>query len=107
MASSATIRPSLKIAVVGANEPIPSVSKKFVTNPTTHSNGVGLRRPPGSDLALRCHCSQSRPPNQAPVANSVPTSRYLIALTCSVWVSHDCARQTTLGPSRLDRPILI
>jgi hypothetical protein len=32
--SSSTIRFSLKIEVVGANEPMPSVSKKFVTKPS-------------------------------------------------------------------------
>ena len=33
-----------KIAVVGAKEPMPKVSKKSVTNPTRISVGVGQRR---------------------------------------------------------------
>jgi hypothetical protein len=39
--SSRTRPLSLKIAVVDANDPMPSVSKKFVTNPITSSSGVG------------------------------------------------------------------
>ncbi len=37
------MRRNLYIAVVGANEPIPRVSKKSVTNPMTSSTGVGQR----------------------------------------------------------------
>ncbi len=44
--SSGTMRRSLKTDVVGANDPIPSVSKKFVTAPTTISKSVGRTRPP-------------------------------------------------------------
>ena len=43
---SGTILKNLKIAVVGANEPMPSVSKKFVTKPVPNSSddsrGVAL-----------------------------------------------------------------
>ncbi len=39
--SSRTSPVNLKIAVVGANEPMPSVSKKFVTNPIASPSGVG------------------------------------------------------------------
>ncbi len=35
---SGTILKNLKIAVVGANEPMPSVSKKFVTKPVPSSS---------------------------------------------------------------------
>jgi len=43
--SSGTSRKNLKHDVVGANEPIPSVSKKFVTNPITNSIGRGHTNP--------------------------------------------------------------
>ncbi len=43
ISSSGTIRVNLYIAVVGANEPIPKVSKKSVTNPMTSSSSVGRR----------------------------------------------------------------
>jgi len=41
MTSSGTSFHSLKAAVVGANEPMPSVSKKFVTKPIVSWSGVG------------------------------------------------------------------
>ncbi len=44
--SSGTIRRSLKTEVVGANDPMPSVSKKFVTAPTAISKNVGRARSP-------------------------------------------------------------
>lgn len=44
MRSSGTMRRNLKMAVVGAKDPMPKVSKKAVTNPTTISSGRGQRR---------------------------------------------------------------
>jgi len=41
MFSSGTTRLSLKSEVVGANDPIPSVSKKFVPKPTAFSKKLG------------------------------------------------------------------
>ena len=38
---SGTILKNLKTAVVGANEPMPSVSKKFVTKPMPSCAGFG------------------------------------------------------------------
>ena len=48
---SGTILKNLKIAVVGANEPMPSVSKKLVTNPVPSSSAVSL----GFDLVTALH----------------------------------------------------
>ena len=45
MFSSATTPPSLKSEVVGANDPIPSMSKKSVTIPIPSWRMVGRRRP--------------------------------------------------------------
>lgn len=50
MTSSRTCFKSLYIEVVVANEPMPSVSKKLVTNPIPTSGGVGLA---GSELWRR------------------------------------------------------
>ena len=47
MCSSETTSRSLKSEVVGAKEPIPSVSKKLVTNPIPSSSGEV--RSPGSE----------------------------------------------------------
>ena len=41
MSSSATSRRARNAAVVGANEPIPRVSKKLVTNPSASWKGLG------------------------------------------------------------------
>jgi hypothetical protein len=40
MSRSGTTLKNLKMAVVGAKEPIPRVSKKFVTNPVPNSSAV-------------------------------------------------------------------
>ena len=45
MSSSGTMRRSLNTDVVGANEPIPSVSKKFVTAPRPICVVVGRAGP--------------------------------------------------------------
>ena len=56
---SGTILKNLNTAVVGANEPMPSVSKKLVTNPMPSCAGDGTppvtasAGAPAADLALR------------------------------------------------------
>ena len=53
--STGTIRHIRKSAVVGANDPIPSVSKKFVTKPMADCSQVGAPRSPGARLIARTH----------------------------------------------------
>ena len=77
--SSRTRPLSLKIAVVGANEPMPSVSKKFVTKPIASSSGDGLRRAsprrtrraPAHDGAPRARAGTGSPRGTRPTKRAV------------------------------------
>jgi hypothetical protein len=51
--SSGTRLRSLSTAVVGANEPIPNVSKKEVTKPSATSKRVGLTSGPAAAMRAR------------------------------------------------------
>ncbi len=64
---------NLKIAVVVAKDPMPSVSKKLVTKPVTVSRNPGRSRPPGAPRAIdppapdkeECQYDQHTQENQA------------------------------------------
>ena len=68
--SSGTIRNSRKIAVVVASEPMPSVSKKLVTNPTSRWSGPGAS--PSSRAPSRLVATQ-RIASSRPLAASAPS----------------------------------
>src|ERR1044072_7470388 len=61
------------MAVVGAKEPTPSVSKKLVTNPTTRRHASGNAPP----RAFANHC-QEKP---SAMSNSTPSSSFEVMLT--------------------------
>ena len=67
MRSSRTSPVNLKIAVVGANEPMPSVSKKFVTNPIASPSGVGAGE--SSPVAPRARPRSDSPAERDQVGN--------------------------------------
>ena len=60
--SSGTIFHARNIAVVVANEPMPSVSKKLVTNPIPVCSGVGMHRLVTAMLATRALAPRHRVP---------------------------------------------
>ena len=71
--SSGTRRSSRKTAVVGANDPMPSVSKKFVTKPIARCGTPGppLSSASGDRRTAACiHCQTS----STPLAVSAPSS---------------------------------
>ncbi len=72
MFSSATACPSLYSDVVVANEPMPSVSKKFVTKPIAIWPGVGRARAPAA-RGWRAQIAM----NAIPIAASTPNSSAL------------------------------
>jgi hypothetical protein len=71
--SSGTRWKSRNAAVVVANEPMPSVSKKFVTNPISRSSGVGAA-PPTPRAAARLVSIVQRATSTRPAATSAPSS---------------------------------
>ncbi len=58
ISSSGTSFRSLKIEVVGANEPMPSVSKKFVTKPMAARNQDGRLPLPVAPRLVRARRTQ-------------------------------------------------
>jgi hypothetical protein len=68
--SSATTRRNLKAAVVGANEPMPSVSKKFVTKPMARCSTPGFAGAPAdSTRAMRNQRHAQNAPSAAITAS--------------------------------------
>src|SRR2546421_5158 len=63
-----TICRSLNTVVVVANEPMPSVSKNAVTNPTAAWNQVGLTKPPRAMATKYTTRTMARPTNSSSLA---------------------------------------
>src|SRR4051794_20805392 len=64
-----TMLRSLKIAVLVANDPMPSVSRNAVTKPTPTWNGVGTARPPRTTMTTQTSSMIARPANRNVLAS--------------------------------------